>query len=81
MGEIRDGAALFARRAGVPRAVYLQYSEHCWPRGMPFPIPGAKLRVFCGGYRLRDDLPRRQQDAYISNRCVAGCRKKDALRS
>ena len=39
LGEIRDGAALFARRAGVPIVpVYLHYSEHCWPRGMPFPF-------------------------------------------
>ncbi|NET73044.1 MAG: 1-acyl-sn-glycerol-3-phosphate acyltransferase [Sphaerospermopsis sp. SIO1G2] len=79
MGEIRDGAALFARRAGVPIVpVYLQYSEYCWPRGMPFPVPGAKLRVYYGEpIHVPSDLPRRDQDAYISSRMRGWLQEKE----
>ncbi|MBA3697630.1 MAG: 1-acyl-sn-glycerol-3-phosphate acyltransferase [Planctomycetes bacterium] len=71
LGTMREGPALFARRAGVPIVpVYLVRSEVLWPRGKKLP------RFLANGVEVRfgtplvppPDLEPRAQDAWISRR-------------
>jgi 1-acyl-sn-glycerol-3-phosphate acyltransferase len=71
LGTMREGPALFARRAGVPIVpVYLVRSEVLWPRGKKIP------RLIAKGVEVRfgtplvppTDLEPRAQDAWISRR-------------
>ncbi len=50
MGEMREGAAMFSRRADVPIVpVYVHNSDRVWPRGALFMRPGgAKLEIRYG---------------------------------
>jgi 1-acyl-sn-glycerol-3-phosphate acyltransferase len=74
LGALREGPALFARRAGVPIVpVYLVRSEMLWPRGKKLP------RFFAKGLEVRfgapfvppDTLDPRAQDAWIRARLQA----------
>lgn len=71
LGPLREGPALFARRAGVPIVpVYLLRSEALWPRGKKLP------RFFAKGLEVRfgaplvppAELDARAQDAWIRAR-------------
>lgn len=71
LGPLREGPALFARRAGVPIVpVYLVRSEILWPPGRKIP------RFFAKGIEARfgtplippADLEPRAQDAWVSRR-------------
>ncbi len=74
LGRLREGPALFARRAGSPIVpVYLVHSEALWPRGRKLP------RFFAKGLEVRfgsplvppEDLDPRAQDAWIRTRLQA----------
>lgn len=74
LGPLRDGPALFARRAGVPLVpVYLFRSEATWPRGSIVP------RFFAQRVEIRLGAPivppagldARAQDAWVSRRLHA----------
>lgn len=71
LGQLRDGPALIARRAGVPIVpVYLDSTESSWPRGCPLPIPGrGKVGIHFGPpLWANKDLAPRQQDADLTLR-------------
>lgn len=74
LGPMREGPALFARRAGVPLVpVYLVHSELLWPRGRKVPC------LFAKGVEARFGTPLippanlepRAQDAWVSRRLQA----------
>ncbi len=50
LGRLRDGPALFARRAGVPIVpVYVHRSERVWPRGAIVPrLAGGRIEIRYG---------------------------------
>ncbi|MBA3937460.1 MAG: 1-acyl-sn-glycerol-3-phosphate acyltransferase [Planctomycetes bacterium] len=91
---LRDGPALFARRAGVPIVpVYVHRSDLAWPRGRILPrlgVAGVQVR-FGSPIRAPAGLPPRQQDAWVTRRLQAwmelqerrllGPRKTSALRA
>lgn len=74
LGPMREGPALFARRAGVPIVpVYLHRSDVLWPRGRKIPdflSKGVEVRV---GSPLVPPLglEPRAQDAWVSRRLQA----------
>lgn len=71
LGKLREGPALFARRAGVPLVpVYLHRSETCWPRGAVLPRPcGARLEVRFGRpIAAPAGMPAREADAWVMER-------------
>jgi 1-acyl-sn-glycerol-3-phosphate acyltransferase len=74
LGPLRDGPALFARRAGVPIVpVYLVRSEMLWPRGRKLPrFFGKGVTVIFGApLAAPAHLDPRDQDAWISRRLQA----------
>jgi 1-acyl-sn-glycerol-3-phosphate acyltransferase len=69
LGKLRQGPALFARRAGVPiLPVYLRRTEAVWPRGSALPFPrGSRLEVRYGrAVRAPAHLSGRQQDEVMT---------------
>jgi 1-acyl-sn-glycerol-3-phosphate acyltransferase len=71
LSPMREGPALFARRAGVPIVpVYLYRSEAVWPRGQLLPNFITKnIEVRIGSeIKAPSHLPSREQDAWISKR-------------
>jgi 1-acyl-sn-glycerol-3-phosphate acyltransferase len=71
LGPLREGPALFARRANVPIVpVYLLHSEMLWPRGRKLPRFLAKgLEVRFGAPLVPPtELDPRAQDAWIRQR-------------
>ncbi len=71
VGPLRDGPALFARRAGVPVVpVYLRHSERVWPRGAFMPrLCGGLVEVRIGRpLQPPAGLDTRAQDAWIMRR-------------
>lgn len=74
LGTLRDGPALFARRAGVPLVpVYLHRSEAIWPRGCPIPLWwGARIEVRFGRpLQPPAGLDPRAGDAWVTRRLAA----------
>ena len=71
LGPLREGPAMFARRAGVPIVpVYVHHSEMVWPRANKLPTlltKGIEIRL---GRPLvaPKNLDSRAQDAWISRR-------------
>ena len=71
LGPMRDGPALFARRAGVPLVpVYIHRTEHAWPRGALLPrFWGPRLEVRIGApLTAPAGLEPRQADAWVTAR-------------
>jgi 1-acyl-sn-glycerol-3-phosphate acyltransferase len=71
LGALRDGPALFARRAQVPIVpVYLHRSEILWPRGKKLPkFFSKRIEVYIGSPLFPPaDLDGRAQDAWVSRR-------------
>jgi 1-acyl-sn-glycerol-3-phosphate acyltransferase len=71
LGPLRDGPALFARRAGVPLVpVFLHRSEAMWPRGALLPRPwGARMEIRFGRpISAPAGLDPRAQDAWVMRR-------------
>lgn len=69
LGPMRDGAAMFARRAGVPVVpVYIHNSEGVWPRGMPTPLLAGERTEIRYGRPIYppEHLPARQRDAVVT---------------
>lgn len=80
LARLKDGPALFARRAGVPVIpVYVWRTERCWPRDSALPRPfGSRLEVRYGRpLRPPADLPPRQQDAWMMRRLEAWMRLQE----
>ncbi len=74
LGRLKDGPALFARRAGVPIVpVYLWRTEHCWPRHRALPNPfGSRLEVRFGRPLVPPaELKPRDQDRWLMLRLEA----------
>jgi len=70
VGRLRDGPALFARRAGVPIVpVYVHRTEKAWPRGRPLPTLGNARIAICFGRPLvpPPGLPPRELDRWMTN--------------
>jgi len=68
LGRLREGPALFARRAGVPLVpVYLYRTEAAWPLGWPLPLAcRGRIEVRIGSpLSPPADLPVREQDAWM----------------
>jgi 1-acyl-sn-glycerol-3-phosphate acyltransferase len=68
VGSMRDGPALFARRAGVPVVpVYVHASERCWPRGSPLPrLCGGRMEIRFGRpLQPPEGMEPRRQDAWV----------------
>ncbi len=69
LGPMREGAALFARRAGAPLVpVYIHHSEQVWPRGSILPrLGGARIEIRYGKpVTAPPGLPPRAQDAVLT---------------
>jgi 1-acyl-sn-glycerol-3-phosphate acyltransferase len=80
LGRLRDGPALFARRAGVPLVpVYVHRSEAVWPRGAVLPrICGPTIRIRFGAPIVPPSgLDPRQQDAWVTRRLEAWMRLQE----
>ena len=74
IGRLREGPALFARRAGVPVVpVYVHRSETAWPRGALLPRAGGmRIAVYVGRPMVPPhDLPTRAQDVWLTRRLQA----------
>ena len=74
IGRLREGPALFARRAKVPVVpVYLHRSEAAWPRGALTPrLGGTRIAIYIGRPLVAPaDLPARDQDEWITRRLQA----------
>ncbi|MBA3708355.1 MAG: 1-acyl-sn-glycerol-3-phosphate acyltransferase [Planctomycetes bacterium] len=71
VGTMRDGPALFARRAGVPVIpVYVHRTELCWPRGAILPrLSGGRIEIRFGSPLIAPaHLAPRLQDAWVTRR-------------
>lgn len=71
LGPMRDGPALFARRAGVPLVpMYIHRTECCWPIGSYFPwLWGPRLEVRIGKPLVAPTgLNPRDADAWVTER-------------
>ena len=69
LGRLRQGPALFARRAGVGLVpVYIHRSDQAWPRGAVLPhLGGCRLEVRYGPPLYPPaGLPRRLHDRYLT---------------
>jgi 1-acyl-sn-glycerol-3-phosphate acyltransferase len=68
LGVLREGPALFARRAGVPVVpVYLYESERLWPQSSPLPRLCSGARVIFGPVvRAPERLPPKLQDRLLT---------------
>ncbi len=74
LSRLRDGPALFARRAHVPVVpVYLHRSEAVWPRGHKLPVFITKnVEVRLGAPIIAPThLSSKEQDAWVSHRLAA----------
>ena len=74
LGKLRDGPALFARRAGVPLVpVYVHRSEAIWPRGALAPrLCGARVEIRFGRPLVAPaGLEPREADAWVTRRLQA----------
>lgn len=74
VGRLRDGPALFARRAGVPLVpVYVHRSEAIWPRGALMPrLCGPRIEVRFGApIAAPAGLEPRDADAWVTRRLHA----------
>lgn len=74
VGRLRDGPALFARRAGVPLVpVYVHRSEAIWPRGAFMPrLCGPRIEVRIGSpITAPSGLEPREADAWVTRRLHA----------
>lgn len=81
LGRLREGPALFARRAGVPLVpVYLHRSEACWPRGWLLPgLGGGRIEVRYGRPIVPPaGLDPRRRDAWVMARLEAWMRRQEA---
>lgn len=73
LGPLREGPALFARRANVPIVpVYLRRSEVLWPRGKKLPhFFSKRIEVYIGSPLIPPaDLDGRAQDAWVNRRLM-----------
>ncbi len=80
LGRLKDGPALFARRAGVPVIpVYVWRTELCWPRASVMPNPfGPRLEIRYGRPLVPPaDLPPRAQDRWVMLRLTAWMRLQE----
>lgn len=81
LGPLRTGAALFARRAGVPVVpVYVHHSELVWRRGSPLPSlwAGTRCGIFYGpALRAPTSLSSKEQDAWLSVRIEAWLQRQE----
>lgn len=70
LGTLRDGAALFARRAGVPVVpIYLSRTETAWPRRAALPAAAGRIAIVIGPALIPPaDLPAREQDRWLTVR-------------
>ncbi len=74
LGTLRDGPALFSRRAGVPLVpVYIHRSEAIWPRGSRLPrFCGPRVEVCFGSPIVPPvGLEPRAADAWVTRRLQA----------
>lgn len=74
LGPMREGPALFARRAGVPIVpIYLYRSDVLWPRGKKFPhFFGKGVEARIGSPLIPPlNLDPRAQDTWVSKRLQA----------
>jgi 1-acyl-sn-glycerol-3-phosphate acyltransferase len=74
VGRLREGPALFARRAGVAVVpVYLHRSDEVWPRGSPLPrLAGRPIAVYVGRpMSAPAGMPPRAQDEWLTRRLQA----------
>jgi 1-acyl-sn-glycerol-3-phosphate acyltransferase len=74
LGPLREGPALFARRAGVPVVpVYLFRTERAWPRGSAFPVlRGGRIEIRFGRPLVAPaHLAPREADAWVMRRLAA----------
>lgn len=81
LGRLRDGPALFARRAGVPVVpVYLHRSEQGWKRGHPLPSPTALPIAVRFGRPIVPPahLPPKEQDRWVTIRLEAWMKAMEA---
>jgi 1-acyl-sn-glycerol-3-phosphate acyltransferase len=81
LGRLREGPALFARRAGVPVVpVYLHRSESIWPRGWILPaLWGARVEVWFGKPLVPPPgLAPRDADAWITRRLDRWMHRQEA---
>lgn len=80
LGRLRDGPALFARRAGVAVVpVYVHRTECVWPRGGIVPlIHGGKPEIRFGPPLIAPkDLEPREQDHWVTMRLHAWMLKQE----
>lgn len=80
MGRLKDGPALFSRRAGVPLVpVYVYRTEACWGRSSVLPRPmGRRLEVRFGSPMVAPShLAPREQDAWLSRRLETWLRNQE----
>ncbi len=71
LGRLRDGPALFARRADVPLVpVYVHRTDLAWRRGEPLPrLCGPRMEIRYGAPIVPPpDLDPRAQDAWVMRR-------------
>ncbi len=81
MGAMREGPALFARRAGVPLVpVYIHNSEAVWPRGSLLPRPwGPRVEIRFGSpIQPPAHLAPRLQDAWVTRRLTRWLLRQEA---
>ena len=74
VGRLRDGPALFARRAEVPLVpVYVHRTEDAWKRGRPLPgLGGARIAIRFGRPLVPPPgLPPRELDRWMTRRLHA----------
>lgn len=77
---MRDGPALFARRAGVPVVpIYLHRSEAVWPRGRPLPrLWGASIELRIGRPLTPPaHLPPHLQDRWVTRAVEAWMHRQE----
>ena len=77
LGRMREGPALFARRAGVPVVpVYLFRSDAAWPRGALLPrLGGSRIAIRFGpAISAPASVPARERDAWVTARVEAWLR-------
>lgn len=82
VGKLRDGPALFARRAGVPIVpVYLHRFEAAWPRGALLPrLGGTRIAVRFGApIQPPANLTSKEADAWVMRRLTAWMQRSEAL--
>ena len=69
LGPLRQGPALFARRAGVPLVpIYLVNTDASWPRSriLPRVVGPPMVAIYGPALRPPQDLPRRLQERWLT---------------